>query len=240
MAAMNGLSLPPGLSPWRRRRAGGQLPGVERGQQFLPGGFGGGVVADLVQQVAGEFLGAGADGAAAAAGDERHQRGEVPGAAGEQVVRQVVGDHARVRAGEHEVLLDGQQQLPPGRAGPSSVTISNGLTPRVVQRRAFWASSSSPAARPSRTRPRRSRPDADEQERDREGVGQVLEVVGDVAAVAAARVQEVHVVDHAEPDITGENRVGGLVAEFLGVALVVAGQAEEPAEHRVERPLARR
>jgi hypothetical protein len=30
------------------------------------------------------------------------------------------------------------------------------------------------------------------------------------------------------------------VAEFLGVAPVVAGQAEEPAEHRVERPLARR
>jgi len=39
---------------------GGELPGVERGQQFLPGGFGGGVVADLVQQVPGEFFGAGA------------------------------------------------------------------------------------------------------------------------------------------------------------------------------------
>ena len=65
-------------------------------------------------------------------------------------------------------------------------------------------------------------------------------MVGDVAAVAAARVEEVHVVDHAKPDIAGENGICGLVAEFLGVALVVAGQAEEPAEHRVERPLARR
>jgi len=30
--------------------------------------------------------------------------------------RQVVGDHAGVRGGEHEVFLDGQQQLPPGAA----------------------------------------------------------------------------------------------------------------------------
>ncbi len=63
-------------------------------------------------------------------------------------------------------------------------------------------------------------------------------MVGDVPAVAAGGVKEVNVVDHAEPDITGKNSVGGLVAEFLGVALVVAEQAEEPAEHRVERPLA--
>ena len=90
------------------------FPASNAASSSLAGGFGGGVVADLVQQVAGEFLGAGADGAAAAAGDQRHQRREVPGAAGEQVVRQVVGDHARVRVGEHEVLLDGQQQLPPG------------------------------------------------------------------------------------------------------------------------------
>jgi len=93
---------------------GAELAGVERGQQFLPGGFGGGVVADLVQQVPGEFFGAGADGAAAAAGDQRHQRREVPGAAGEQVVRQLIGDHARMGAAQHEVFLDGQQQLPPG------------------------------------------------------------------------------------------------------------------------------
>ena len=121
---------------------------------------------------------------------------------------------------------------------PVSVTISNGLTPRVVQRRAFWASSSSPAARPSRNQAAALQADADVDEGDGEGVGQVLEVVGDVAAVAAGRVQEVDVVDHAEPDVAGENGVGGLVAEFLGVALVMAGQAEEPAEHRVERPLA--
>jgi hypothetical protein len=95
-------------------RAGGELPGAERGQQLVTRRLGGGVVADMVQQVAGEFLGARADGAAAAAGDERHQRREVPGAAGEQVVRQVVGEHAGMVPGEHEVLLDGQQQLPPG------------------------------------------------------------------------------------------------------------------------------
>ena len=65
-------------------------------------------------------------------------------------------------------------------------------------------------------------------------------MVGHVPAVAAARVQEVHVIDQAKPDITRQHRVGGPVAEFLGVALVVAGQAEEPAQHRVERPLARR
>jgi hypothetical protein len=73
-----------------------------------------------------------------------------------------------------------------------------------------------------------------------EGVGQVLEVIGDLPAVAASRVQEVHVINHAKTDIAGKNGVCGLVAEFFGVAPVVAGQAEEPAEHRVERPLARR
>ena len=123
---------------------------------------------------------------------------------------------------------------------PSSVPISNGPMPRVVQRRALCASSSSPAARPSRMRPRRSRADAHEQERDREGVGQVLEVVRHVPAVAAARVQEVHVVNYAKPHITGKNRIGGPVAEFLGVAPVGPRQAEEPAQHRVERPLGRR
>jgi hypothetical protein len=49
-----------------------------------------------------------------------------------------------------------------------------------------------------------------------------------------------HIVNHAQPDVTGQNGVGGLVAEFPGVAPVVAGQAGEPAQHRVERPLGRR
>ena len=65
-------------------------------------------------------------------------------------------------------------------------------------------------------------------------------MVGDIPAVAAAGIEEVDIVNYAEADIAGQDRVGGLVAEFLGVALVVAGQAEEPAEHRVERPLAGR
>ena len=38
----------------------------------------------------------------------------MPGAAGEQVIRQAVGDHAGMGSGEYEVFLDGQQQLPPG------------------------------------------------------------------------------------------------------------------------------
>jgi hypothetical protein len=68
----------------------------------------------VVEQVPGKPFGSGPDGAAAATGDQGHQRREVPGAAGEQVIREAVGDHARMGSGEHEVFLDGQQQLPPG------------------------------------------------------------------------------------------------------------------------------
>jgi len=163
----------------------------------------------------------------------------VPGAAGEQVVRQVVGDHARVRAGEDEVLLDGQQELPPGPSACLGRDLERSDAQRgpaaCVLREFLFSGGQSLADQAAALQP-----DADEQERDREGVGQVLEVVGDVAAVAAAGVKEVDIIDHAEPDVAGEDRVSGLMAEFLGVAPVVAGQAEEPAEHRVERPLARR
>jgi hypothetical protein len=38
----------------------------------------------------------------------------VPAGAGEQVLRQVPGDHAVPGPGEHQVALDAQQQLPPG------------------------------------------------------------------------------------------------------------------------------
>ena len=163
----------------------------------------------------------------------------MPGAAGEQVVRQVFGDHARVRAGEHEVLLDGQQQLPPGPPACFGVDLERADAQRGpaagVLGELFLPGGQALADQAAALQPH-----ADEQERDGEGVGQVLEMVGDVAAVAAAGIEEVHVVNHAEPDIAGKNRVRGPVAEFLGVAPVVAGQAEEPAEHRVERPLARR
>jgi hypothetical protein len=54
---------------------GAELAGVEGGEQFLPGGLGGGVVADPVEQVTGQLLGSGADGAAAAASDERSPAG---------------------------------------------------------------------------------------------------------------------------------------------------------------------
>ena len=140
-------------------------------------------------------------------------------------------------AGQHEVFLDGQQQLPPGpaaRLGADLERVDAQGGPAAGVLGEFFL----PGGQALADQAAALQPDADVDERDREGVGQVLEVVGDVAAVAAARVEEVHVVDHAKPDITGQNRVGGLVAEFLGVALVVAGQAEEPAQHRVERPLA--
>ncbi len=207
---------------------------VSNAARSSAGGLGGGVVADLVQQAGGQLLGAGADGAAAAAGDQRHQRGEVPGAAGEQVVRQVVGDHAAAGAGEHEVLLDGQQQLPPGPPARLGADLeradAQGGPAAGVLGELFLAGGQALADQAAALQA-----DADEQERDREGVGQVLEVVGHVPAVAARGPGSAR----RRPRRAGlqhSDALGGPVAEFLGVA-PLAGQAEEPAQHRVERPL---
>ena len=57
MMASAGRCQGPARAPVPAAGRARQLPGVERGQQFLAGGFGGGVVADLVQQVPGEVLG---------------------------------------------------------------------------------------------------------------------------------------------------------------------------------------
>jgi hypothetical protein len=137
--------------------------------------------------------------------------------------------------GEDEVFLDGQQELTPGVSAGLGADLeradAEGGSAAGVLGELFLAGGQALADQAAAFQS-----DAHVDEREREG--QVLEVVGDVSAVAAARVEEVDVVDHAEPDITGKNSIGGLVAEFLGVALVMAGQAEEPAAHRVERPLA--
>ena len=93
--------------------AGGQQPGLDRGGQLPAVRLGGGVVAHLVHQAGVEPFGAGADGAQAAPADQCHQRGEVAGGAGEQVVRQVIGQHAGIPSGQHELPLDRQQQAPP-------------------------------------------------------------------------------------------------------------------------------
>jgi len=64
-----------GCAAGHRGGPGAERAGVEGGEQFLPGGLGGGVVADPVEQVTGQLLGSGADGAAAAASDERSPAG---------------------------------------------------------------------------------------------------------------------------------------------------------------------
>ena len=150
-----------------------KLPGVERGQQFLPGGFGGGVVADLVQQVPGEMLSAGADGAAGAPGDQRHERREVP------VLRRTGNPPARRRpcrmgAGSTRSFsmassscrqVRGPARFRP-QTGPRPVWSTGGRSrPVLPGAQALTDQAAAPEA------------DPDIDERDREGVGQVLEMV---------------------------------------------------------------
>jgi hypothetical protein len=61
-------------------------------------------------------------------------------------------------------------------------------------------------------------------------------VVGDLAAVLAVQVEEVHVVDDHELGVATEEAVGGAGGQLGGVAALGAGMGVEPAEHRVQGP----
>ena len=69
---------------------------------------------------------------------------------------------------------------------PSSVTISNGSDAQGGPAAGVLGEFFLPGGQALADQAAALQPDAHEQERDREGVGQVLEVVGDLAAVAAA------------------------------------------------------
>lgn len=74
---------------WRgcpRRFGSRRRGGLDRGFQFAASRFRGGVVLHAVEQIPVQALGSGADGALAATVDQSHQRADMPGAAGEQVV----------------------------------------------------------------------------------------------------------------------------------------------------------
>ena len=113
-----------------------------------------------------------------------------------------------LRAGEHEVLLDGQQQLPPCADRPRCRSRTGRC--RVVQRQGALRRFLFPSGQALADEAAAFQGHAHERRRDREGVGQVLEVVRHVHRPARRRaVQEVHVVNYAKPHITGKNRIGG-------------------------------
>src|ERR1019366_8895203 len=110
--------------------------------------------------------------------------------------------------GQHEVLLDGQQQLPPGPPPVLGADLERADAQRGpaagVLRELLLPGGQAPADQAAALQP-----DAHEQERDREGVGQVLEVVGDVPAVAAAGIEEVdivHFTDRRESQMASDLR----------------------------------
>ena len=104
-----------------RAGAAGQPPLFQGRLELMAGRLGCLVVLHPVQQLLVETLGAGADRALAAAVDQCHQRADVAGAAGEEVVGQVVREHAGVLVGQHQALFEGQQQLPPFAAAALGV-----------------------------------------------------------------------------------------------------------------------
>ena len=92
----------------------GWWPFLPKDELELPAGlFGGLVLPDLVEQVTGEAFATGAPGSLTAAVDQRHQGTNVPGRPGEEVVGQLVGEHAGIRVGQDDALFQGQEQLTP-------------------------------------------------------------------------------------------------------------------------------
>src|SRR5215472_3601587 len=83
--------------PWLALLAdpGGDLPGLKGEFQLLAGLLRRDVVLDLVHQLSVESFDASADRTLTSPVDQRHQRADVPRGAGEQVVRQLLGEHAR-------------------------------------------------------------------------------------------------------------------------------------------------
>src|SRR4051812_27912854 len=81
--------------------------------------------------------------------------------------------------------------------------------------------------------------DPGEQEGNRELAVEVLQVVDDVQAVLAARSDEVHIVDDAEPRLTAEHAVeregGETVRADRSGGLPGDGVAVEPADLLVQR-----
>jgi putative transposase len=92
---------------------GGGPPRAQRVFEFAAGLFGGLVVLDPFEEIMGEAFGAGALGALAAAVDQGHQGADVPGAAGEEVVGEIVGEHAGTRVGQDDALFQGEEKLSP-------------------------------------------------------------------------------------------------------------------------------
>src|SRR6266498_2106709 len=175
----------------------GQFPLAQRHLQFLAAFLRCRVVLHLVKQGGIQTLGARADRPVAPAVDESHQGADVSRAPGEQVVRQVIGDHPRILAGQDKPLLDRQQGVPPVRpavvradqegghaepGGPASRLGEHGVLVDI----AFIEQAAVLQA------------DPDHDHADRELVGDVLEVVADLEAILVLPSEEVQVVDFTD------------------------------------------
>lgn len=117
---------------------------------------------------------------------------------------------------------------------PSSVTTSKGPRVTRVQRRAVWASWRLRRGQALVQQTPLAQAHADEEERDRELVGQPLEMVGHLSTIAPVEVQEVDVVDDDEAGLARQHAVGGPVGELGGVAPLGSGMGVEATEHGVE------
>ena len=181
--------------------AGSHLSGVDRQFEFVAGLFGCGVDPDFVEEFGGQFLFAVAHSALTSPVDQRHQRPDVAGRPRVEVVAEVVGDHAGVLVRQHDSLFDGQQKLAPvppaafGVHGEGFHAQSGGAAPRLGQDSILVV-----AAFGEQTTSRQ--PDTDEDHRDGEFVGDVLEVVADRDAGAVAPLQKMQVIDDEQTHIS--------------------------------------
>ena len=113
----------------------------------------------------------------------------MPAGAGEQVLGEITGDHAAPGAGEYQVAFDAQQQLPPGLLPGLGADLERFQGQHVPPPRGLGVGGVG-AGQALIEQAAGAQPDADEQERDREDVGQPREVVGHLTAVAAGDLDE--------------------------------------------------
>lgn len=204
--------------PWRRPR--------------LTCLFGCLIQAGPVEHLPGDCFCADADRAVAGPHEQSEVRPNVPAGAFEEVVR-VAQQHPGTVICEDEPVFAGLEQAPPVPAafvgveterldtepGPAAGGLGQG---HVLASQAVGEE------------PPLSQADADIDERDRQLVGEPLEVVGHCQAIAAVQVDEVDVVDDAELGLAGKDAVQGVTGQGCRVRPVGGRVAEVLADHPVQ------
>lgn len=134
------------------------------------------------------------------------------GAPSEEVVGQLVRDHSGVRIRQNDVLLDPQEQTMPVLAAHLARYLEGQHGDACPTARGLRARSPG-SAETFGHQPAAAQVHSDEQERNREFVGERLEVVDDRQSVLVSHVEEMDVVDDDQSSVTREDAVQCLSAK---------------------------